>query len=404
MHRTYQYKLKPNKGNIEKLESILDQDRQLYNAALEERIKAYKFKSRCDDLLKHADTEEKRQAMLERFGKAYSEFKKITLYDQMKSLTEIRNAEFKGHVTRQRGPLKKLDKAFKAFFRRCKAGEKPGFPRFKGKHRWNSIEINEGGQYRIKNKRLISADFPDGISIRMHRDLPVNLIKHCGATIKRTARGWYLNLRIEVQTPTETTPIKVISQSSVVGIDVGLNSFIMTSNGERIDVPRHYRKAEQKLKRLQRSLSWAKRNSKSRHKKRQTLARHQLKTANQRKNHHHQVSRWLVNRYDAIGAEQLNIKGMVKNKYLSKSISDAGWGDFLDKIAYKAEEAGKQFVKVNAQNTSQCCSGCGEMVRKELSNRVHHCPDCGLKVDRDLNAAINIRKRAGMSLVSPSPG
>jgi len=408
MHLTYQYKLRPNKSCIARLESILEQDRQLYNAALEERIKAYKFKTRCDDLLKYADTEEKRLAMLQRFGGTYSDFKKISLFQQMRSLTEIRHLDigFEGSVTRQRGPLKKLDKAFQAFFRRFKSGEKPGFPRFKGKHRWDSIEINEGGGYHIRNKRFHSKDFPGGISIRWYRGLPANLVKHCGATIKKTARGWFLNLRIEVPTPEKIeVPISEHGEisASVVGIDVGLTSLITTSDDERISPPKHYRKAEKKLRRLQRLLSRAKRGSKSRYKKRQLLARHHLKTANQRKNYHHHASRWLVNKHDLICAEDLNIRGMVRNRYLSKSISDAGWGGILDKIAYKAEEAGKRFVKVNPKDTSQSCSGCGKIVKKDLSDREHACPNCGLTIDRDLNAAINIR-RAGMSLASLNLG
>jgi putative transposase len=361
MHRTYQYRLKPNKTQKAALVAVLEQDRQLYNAALQERRDAY-----------------------DKAGVS------ITVYDQQKALTVIRRDDewFKnGHAVRQRGPLLRVDRAFKAFFRRVKAGEKPGYPRFKSRDRWNSVEIAE--QYAVKNGRFHSKDF-NGIRIHLHRPLPDGA-KHCGATLTRDHKGWLVNLKLEIGEPPETVVVK-----SMLGLDVGLSAFVATSDGEFVPAPGNYRKAERELRRRQRALSRCKRGSNRRKKvKHRVIALH-TKVTNTRKDFAHKLARDFARSSDLIAVEDLNIRGMVKNKHLSKSISDAGWEDFLSKLAYKAEEAGKHFVKVNPRNTSQHCSGCGATVKKSLAVRVHKCPECGLVVDRDVNAARNILAKAAV--------
>lgn len=363
MHRTYQYRLKPNKTQKMALAAALEQDRQLYNAALQERRDAY-----------------------EKAGMS------ITVYDQYKALTVIRGDDEgfrKGHVARQRGPLVRLDRAFKSFFRRVKAGEKPGYPRFKSRDRWRSVEIAE--QYGVRDGRFYSKDF-NGVKIHMHRPLP-NGVKHCGATLIHDHKGWLVNLKLETGEAPETATIK-----SMLGLDAGLNAFVATSDGEFYPAPKNFRKAENELRRRQRALARCKRGGNRRKKvKRRVVGLHAY-VKNCRKDFAHKLSANIVNNADSIAVEDLNIKGMVKNKHLSKSISDAGWGQFIEMIAYKAEEAGKHFVKVDPRNTSQCCSGCGVVVKKSLSQREHKCPDCGLTLDRDVNAAINIRER-GLSVV-----
>ena len=347
MHLTYRYKLQPANANIEALEHCLHQDRMLYNAALSEKTDCYR-----------------------KTGKT------ITVHDQMKSLTEIRKDDDwwkSGHLKRQRGPLFRLDKAFEAFFRRVKAGEKPGFPRFKGKHYWNSIEIREG--YGLKGNRFYSKDFPGGLKVMKHRALPDNLVKHCGASIKRNARGWWLNPSIEIP---DTPAVPVQCET---GLDVGLASFITDSDGNKTDCPKHFRKGEKKLRRLNRQLARAKKGSNNRKKKKKALARQHLHVANQRRNFYHQLTSTLLRQNDRIVVEDLRVANMKKNPHLSKSVSDAGWSRFIDILSCKAAKAGKEVVKVDAKGTSQLCSGCGVRVRKDLSVRVHDCPDCGLRLE-----------------------
>lgn len=388
MHLTHQYRLRPNATNRARFAEVMEQDRLLYNAALEERIKAHKWRQR--------------RIEFPNFDPPEGELEKSINYnDQQSSLTQIRKQDewFRaGHLKRQRGPLRRLDRAFKAFFRRMKAGEKPGFPRFKGANRWNGIEIDE--DYRIKGKRFYSKDFPGGVRIHLHRPLPDNLVKHCGALIGHDGKGWFINLKIEVPASAQIPARKAIQNG--VGIDVGLNAFVADSEGDFINPPKYFRSGEKRLRLLQRRLSRAKRGSHSREKKRQAVARQHLQVKNRRKTFLHAGALKLVNRYDLVAAEKLNVKGMIRNRHLSKSIADAGWGAFLDKVAYKAEEAGKRFVQVDPRDTSQQCSGCGAIVKKPLSQRVHRCGECGLTLDRDTNAARNILNRAVSVLASES--
>ena len=368
MNLVYQYKLQPSKANLEALGFCLFQDRMLYNCALQERCEAYR-----------------------------KEGKSITAYDQQKSLTEIRADDDwwrSGHVARQRGALRRLDKAYKAFFRRVKAGQQAGFPRFKGRHYWNSIDIES--QYSIKGSRFHSKDFPGGLKFKRHRDLPADLVKHCGATIKRNARGWWLNLRIELP-DTPAVPIQ-----SETGLDMGLAAFYTDSEGNKADCPKHYREGQRKLRVLSRKLARAKRGSNGRARARQAVARQHLKVANRRRDFHHQTASRLLERHDRVVVEDLRVANMVKNPHLSKSISDAGWGQFIGILSYKAAKAGKEVARVDARGTSQACSGCGVVVEKSLSVRVHDCPDCGLTLDRDHNAAINILNRHGIGRVARS--
>ena len=207
----------------------------------------------------------------------------------------------------------------------------------------------------------------------------------------RDHKGWLVNLKLETGEPPETATIK-----SMLGLDVGLNAFVATSNGDLVPAPKHYRKAEKELRCRQRALSRCKRGGNRRKKVKQRVVALHARVTNTRKDFAHKLARSLVAESDLIAVEDLNIKGMVKNKHLSKSISDAGWGDFLSKLAYKAEEAGKHFVKVNPKNTSQHCSGCGVIVKKSLAVRMHKCAKCGLVIDRDVNAARNILARAAV--------
>lgn len=285
--------------------------------------------------------------------------------------------------------LFRVERAFAAFFRRVKNGETPGYPRFKGRGRYKSITFTQFGEGK-------GASFQDGkmrlskigpVKIRLHREIP-GTIKT--VTVKRDATGkWWaiFTAEIEIARPQAHT-------GPAVGLDAGLEKFAALSDGSIIENPRHLRKTEKRLKHAQRNFSRKKKGSRNREKARRKLAKLHVKVFSQRRDFLHKQSRRLVETYSLIAVEKLNIKGVVKNHRLAKSISDAGWGEFVAMLEYKAAEAGTKLVKVNPSGTSQECSRCGMDVPKELSERTHCCPHCGLTLDRDVNAARNILKKA----------
>ena len=188
--------------------------------------------------------------------------------------------------------------------------------------------------------------------------------------------------------------------SEPIGIDVGLNKFAVLSNGEEIDNPRHLRKKEKALQKAQRRLSKMKRFSNNWKRQLHKVQKIHLKVANQRKDFLHKASYRLAKVHSMICVEDLNIRNMVKNKRLAKSINDAGWGTFRQMLHYKSEKCGGVFIVVSPQYTTQDCSSCGNRVRKSLSIRTHICKSCGTILDRDLNAAMNI-KHAGLATIEP---
>ena len=225
-------------------------------------------------------------------------------------------------------------------------------------------------------------------SVRLHLSRPVEgTIKTC--TIKREVDGWFVIFAVE-----ENQCSYCPKTGASVGVDVGLENFATLSTGEAIANPQYLRQAERQLKTAQRTVSRRKKGSNRRRKAVRVLAMRHLKVKRQRSDFHHKTSLELVRRFDGIAVEELNIRGMVKNHHLAKSISDASWGTFIQTLESKAENAGRRVWKVPAKNTSQDCSGCGVRVEKSLSQREHICPSCGLSLHRDHNAAINISGRA----------
>ena len=176
----------------------------------------------------------------------------------------------------------------------------------------------------------------------------------------------------------------------MVGIDVGISHFATDTEGLHTANPKYYRKAQEELRRKQRKVSRRKKGSNRRKKAVKELARTHRKVANMRLDFLHKTANYYINNFQMICIEALKVKNMVKNHHLSKSIADAGWSTFFELLTYKAEEAGRELVKVNPRNTSQNCSGCGKTVPKTLATRIHHCPYCNLSLDRDINAARNI--------------
>ena len=221
------------------------------------------------------------------------------------------------------------------------------------------------------------------IKIKAHRNFDPTRVKTIN--IKYHAGKWYINLSVEIEEEKEKTVIR----EKAIGIDKGINSIAATSDGELYSNPRWLQKSEKKLKKAQRQLSRKKKGSKNREKQKKRLAKLHEKVANQRRDYLHKISYNIVKHNDIICVEDLQVKNMMKNHKLAKSIANAGWGMLDAFLEYKAEKEGKIFIKVNPAYTSQRCSGCGRIVEKDLSVRVHKC-ECGLEIDRDVNAAINV--------------
>ena len=359
MLKTYQYRIYPTAKQRVTLESWLDACQNLYNQGLAMRIETLKkTASLSATIVKRGCSP--RFAVILRFGKA-----SILMWLQ--------------------DTLRRLDKAYDAFYRRLKAGEDPGFPRFKGRGRYRSItfshlSVNLIRTIRRKFARVVVPKIGQ-VKMRYHRPLPEGHIKTL--TIQRKASGWYANITVELP------DVPKVEIQSAVGVDVGLESFLTTSEGDKVENPRHLRHAEDALKKKQRHLARGKKGSARKRKQNTILAKHHEHVANQRRDFHYKTAHRLFSQYDAVVIEGLTIDNMKRNHYLAKSISDAGWGNFRLALASKAENAGKLMLEVPPHGTSQVCSGCGRIAKKSLSIRTHRC-DCGLTLDRDHNAAINI--------------
>jgi putative transposase len=292
--------------------------------------------------------------------------------------------------------MRRLDKAFAAFFRRVEAGENPGYPRFKGRDHFDSIEFPAygdgiklvGGKLRVQHIGTIR--------IKLHRPIEGKIKT---VTLKREAGKWYAIFSCNLG-PVAVEP----STNPPVGIDVGLESFLTTSDGEHEPNPRCQKEALSELRRAQRSLARKRKGGKNRRKSKRKVAKIHARVRRLRQEHHHQVALKLVRRYGFIAVESLNIQGMLKNDRLARSISDAGWSGFLLTLRHKAESAGVVFAEVDARGTSQQCSRCSAEVRKDLSVRRHDCPHCGLSLHRDENAARNILARGLLARTGPVGG
>jgi putative transposase len=359
---TYRYRLLPLKSQHRAL-GLCESQRELYNAALEERIDCYR-----------------------KTGKTRS------YIDQCKALTECRRdiPEIGAlPANLQRWTLKRMDDAFQAFFRRVKARSgKAGFPRFRGKGRWDAFGFAEFKGVRFDGKRLRFAGIPGGLKLHLHRPLPdAPDIRSC--VFRRDDRGWHVCLQIAVEAAEKR------AVATAIGVDLGLKVFAYCSDNIVIPNPRIARKAEKELRLRQRALARCKRGSNRRRKVRELVARLHRKIADTRNTWLHQQSAALVKRADLIAVEDLRVANMVRNPTLARSISDASWSKFVSMLDYKAAKAGSHLIRVDPRNTSQKCSGCGDLVPKSLAVRTHACPSCGLVIDRDHNASLNIL-RAGI--------
>ena len=307
------------------------------------------------------------------------------------------------HIDVLQDTLRRLDKAYQAFFRRAKAGQDPGFPRFKGKGRYRSMTFSHLSKQLIRNvrKRMGRIAVPKigHVAIRYHRPLPDGTIKNL--TIQRKASGWYANIAVKVADVAE------VEVQTTTGIDVGLESFLTTSDGDKVHNPRHFRESEKQLRKAQRILSRRDQGSVRYQQQKEIVAKLHEHIANQRRDFHYKTAHRLFSQCEEVAVENLTIRNMVQNRHLAKSISDAGWGTFQLIPQSKAAKAGKQLTKVDPKDTSQKCSGCDTIAKKSLFVRIHDCPNCGLQLDRDHNAAINIKKAAialrGGAVVANTP-
>jgi putative transposase len=307
-----------------------------------------------------------------------------SFFDQSAYLKHLKSANpFLGdvHAHLLQDAIKRADRAFAAFFARHKEGH--GHPRFKGRDWYDSFTFKEfGNGAAFDGKRLYLSKI-GRVRFVLHRPI-VGEVKTC--TIKRRADGWYILFSVEQAAPS-LSPV-----NEPVGIDVGLTAFATLSNGEVIENPRHLRVAEKNLKRCQRIVSRRKKGGYRRQQAVRVLRTAHLRVRRSRRSFHFTVASRLVKRFNPIFVENLNIAGMVKNHSLAKSISDAGWGQFLGILSHSAESAGGSSDEVRAAGTSQDCSTCGETVPKDLSERWHRCR-CGCVLPRDENAARNILQR-----------
>ncbi len=368
MKTAYKFRMYPNKQQEASLGLTLDTCRYLYNLALADRKNAYESEG-------VSRSYEDQAAML---------------------VAEKKDGNFKAVFSQVlQDVLRRLDKSFKAFFRRVKGGEKPGYPRFKGQGWYKSFTYPQVG-FKLDGSKLTLSKI-GSIRIFKHREVE-GQIKTC--TIKKDNLGhWYAILVSEVG------DVSPIDPKTAIGVDVGLKSLVALSTGETVEYPRYYVRAENKLAVAQRNLSRKKSGSSNRRKAKVRVAKISQDVQNHRDEFLHQVSRMLVDSADLIVFENLNISGMLKNHHLAKHIQDHAWGKLIRFTQSKAAKAGKIVELVGARYTSQKCSLCGIIVPKTPAERVHRCPNCGLEMDRDINASLNIRTLGlrGSAYQDPTP-
>jgi putative transposase len=360
INKTFKYRLYPSKSQLVYLDQTLETCRDWYNNCLAERKDAWE-----------------------------NEKKNVGKFKQLSRVKDYRKenpyaAQVHSHIMQV--VVQDLDKAFQAFFRRVKRGETPGYPRFKGRNRFDSFGLKEyGNGFKVDGRRLCITGI-GRLRVRWHREMEgrvktVRILKQAGE--------WYACFSCEVEE-------KILpAAGKQVGIDVGIHHLLATSDGDVADNPQWYRVAQNKLRIIQRTVSRRTMGGANRRKSVLALQRQHETISNSRKDFLNKLAFQLTITYDLIAMERLNINGMVRNHHLSKSIMDAGWGYLSKRINDKAAEAGRHVVQVNPAYTSKTCSSCGTIFETlTLADRWVEC-SCGLSIDRDVNAAINILNRAG---------
>ncbi|HEX8030302.1 MAG TPA: transposase [Vicinamibacterales bacterium] len=354
---TYKFRAYPTRQQSEALTAQLAEACRLYNAALQERRDAWRMRRES-----------------------------VGLNSQRRQLKDIRAAGDIGIPSYKiaEDVLYRVEHAFRAFFRRVKAGQRAGYPRFRSRDRYDSLASRNSGKALILHGESLRVSGIDGlIKVRVHRPLmgvqPI-------VAIKREGRRWFV--LVTCRGLIESLPASRAS----VGLDVGLTSFVAASDGATVKAPALLRRSERELRRAQRKLGRAKLRSRRRSVCRARVSELHRRVVARRRDFAHKLSRSIVDRYGLIAVERLNIAGMARSPLFAKSIHDAGWRVFLNQLAYKAAWAGRAFVEVEAAGTSQTCV-CGASVPKTLSVRWHECSACGLSAPRDVVSAMVIEAR-----------
>jgi len=349
--QNFRYRIYPNKKQIKKLNKTLSDCCFVYNQLLENKKDAYK--------------------------------KNKTNLSQFDMNRIVKGFDVDVHSQVLQNISKRINDAFKHYFRRLREKKngkhiKVGFPRFKTLNRYKSITYPQSG-FRFVSDRKLFISRIGSVPIVLHR-VPRGKVKTL--TVKRTSIGWFAIFSCE------DVPVEEIKNvKGHVGVDVGVKSFAVFSDGTMIGNPKFLRKSEKKLRKLQRRLSRKKKGSKNRIKAKIKLGRCHERIFNQRQDFLHKTSNDVIRKYKFISVEKLSIKNMVRNHHLAKSICDVSWGDFVSMLDYKVVKTGGQVIKVNPKNTSKTCSQCGHVQDMPLSKRVFECENCGMVLDRDVNAA-----------------
>jgi putative transposase len=368
MRKSFQYRIYPTKKQLTLLENTLEQCRLMYNHLLEMRKQSWEL-----------------------------EKKGLSIYDQMNTFKALKqrvpdlNAV---HSQVLQDIARRIELAYLSFFRRVKRGEKPGYPRFHGRGRYTSFTYPQSG-FKV-GEASVSLSKIGKVRAVIHRPTE-GIIKAC--TVKKTATGkWFVSFSCEIEKST------LPHLENFVGLDAGVISFVTLSDGTHVANPRFFKSEEKALAKAQRGMSKHEQGNRDRRRKRKAVARVHERIANKRKDFAHKLSHKIVKEFGGIAVEDLNINNMQQDNFtcLNKSIADAAWNSFSNMLAYKAECAGRTFVRVNPAYTSQTCSRCGYRQKLKLSNRHYKCPCCELSLDRDENAALNILS-LGLQAVGRKP-
>ena len=389
MITAHQYKLRPNKEQASQFDGWLGLLRMQYNWRRAERFNWFEFTRSPVDASSLVSCS------------IAPIVKQPDYYWQKKDLLNTKKLfpEYAGiHSQVLLNCIERVKKAFERYIKADWSGKRSGKPRFKGRGRYHSFTYIQMKQDCIKGNRITLPKIGDE-NIILHRPIPDGF-KIKTATIVFAADGYYVSLTWQ----DESVPVvsSDFSPEKVVGINMGLNEFLNTSDADTVPIPEFARKAGQVKKRLNKSVSRKKKGSNRRGKAVKGLLRHDRKVAGQGKDFHDKTAKPLLDRYDLIGFEDLNVKGWAKTRF-AKSILDAGWSEFIAIVACKAQSAGKMTIAVNPNGTTQNCSSWGTRIAKTIANRWHSYHLCGLKWDRDVNAAINVKNIAvGRTVIKAS--